>query len=372
MHCGGIDMKKTARILFCDNESKNHALFRDIVVPHLAKCLPDYKLTVNHAQSLYPIYENEYDGLCRRLRGKSVESWIREKQTWDLVVTDIDFASRSEMGTRETGFEILQTVDGKTASRSPWCEFLLISAVAETYTFDKYLNVGRIIRNNPASVITLSSTVAAEDYKRVAHRAEELLRSAMHLESVSRPHVAPDWFNVYLFVGHEEVLLFVRPKHGTEPFKKIINGVAQYSLLGLSQWAKTFGKDRGFVGSHKLTNLAVQRLKESRVDHPAFTQDATRQHMRDIRTIISKEETPLGVAPADMQELGKLHKGTHEDKYICGYCVIYGRTKGAGYAFAGEVTEIRLPDEISVNEAYQDPDKIMKRLAAQMATSAST
>lgn len=384
---------ESIRLLFCDNESPHHREFDDHVVRKLKQEFPRYKVQVEHSQSL-DFREGDFSPHLIKQGARSVRSFLsREDCQWDLVITDLDFASENEMGSRTAGFDIVETVYERSQQDFPWCEFLLFSAVAESMPPERYLKTARILKNNPESLIKLGRSVAGKSWKQMADRAVVLLRDALRTRALSlagssaakvvqtdisrstpstndlvptsaleppttgveygRGLFKPEIYEIKLLKFSrfdQKLCLVVWSK--AEPqkcFRKMTDGDEMYTLLALAANSSDF---------ILLKDLCIKAKEQT--GHPnvkGFTNDAVKQQVEKIRGWFEEEEdiVSLNAESPEAMKAGKMHKGDHGPRQICGYCVLFSRRGKGGYILGGTATTIEVPAEASVADVFNDP-----------------
>lgn len=377
------------RVLFCDNEPPHHADFVRWVVSVLKREFPRFQIQVEHSQSLEEL-EDEFSPNLRRSGARSVRTFLSRKIcAWELVITDLDFASENEMGSHTTGFDIIETVYERSQQEFPWCEFLVFSAVAESMPPERYVATARILKNNPDSLIRLGTkSVAEKSWHQMAGRAVVLLKDALRMRTLSLgtgsatvldqsetpgfpPRPGPTFGsvpgetrvveynggvykpNIYEIVllrskSEQKVCLVVWPKDQPERrFRIVSEGLEMYTLLALS------ANCSGFISLRDLAPSAKEQA--GRGVFKGFTEDAVKQHVEKIRGWFAKDPVLLETGPNEATQAWKLHKGKHRQNEICGYCVLYSRPGVGGYALGGNARTIEIPEDAWIDKVFEDP-----------------
>jgi hypothetical protein len=70
-----------------------------------------------------------------------------------------------------------------------------------------------------------------------------------------------------------------------------------------------------------------------------------RRHINTIRLRISNSNIPLKTKSWEHDFVGKNHEGSHRDGYYCGYCLIYNRKSGEGYALTADVKWVTIKED---------------------------
>lgn len=336
------------RVLFCDNEPGRHEIFLRYVVPFLQERFSEYELLVDHSQSLEEGYEDDYSPSLKEKGAKSFSTFMKRKWKGDLVISDIDFFKKVEMGSPLTGFEILK----KLASHSRrlwWCEALLITRYYAEQDHKPYIKAGALMPGR-WSVVDLTGE-PEKNWELVRASAIERLEDAI---AIRRPlDHPPSLYRVRLFqsLSEEAVCLTVWSKDEETCFySRTFYDYDCDILIALGR------QGLKFISMRPLTQAVETETKGRRGTKDLVSEDNIRTRIGKIRQTFgsdsSRAETP------ELRRAGKIHDAKHLEGSVCGGCVIFSpKHHGEGYAFGGDSVLIELPDddEVSLDMVMRDP-----------------
>lgn len=362
-------MSNQFNILFCDDESRRHRDFLGEVVAKMrANSFGVREYKIFHSQSLMPVFEGKYSDFCKARGAKSVENWIQDSVKFDLVITDLNFVSAALMGSEETGFKILETIDERASER--WTKYILLTAQKESVKVERYIELAQKKLLNTQNFIEFSKVASEKNWKTLLERAEDLIKVIEEQRQKDLATVA-DYSDENLYDVH----IYYRdsPADQANPLGVVIKekgdggaaikfklGVAGYifrALLKAQKSGRPFIRLKDLI---ELTNKMASVHKARGMDAKTFDESPIKSHVNRIRNLIRQNEVKLNYDHPEIERTGSFHRKTHKPGVFCADCIIQRGEKEPlkGYRLAATLKKVRRVkgkddedfDEIFLNE----------------------